>query len=165
MLGRVRQVLFSAITTPRGDSLAAVRVPKAVARQINLALGRPLAPPDELREREQARTLVQQLRSRGAKVKSAGLSSAPVCVYLEKDRNVRELTRVEELLRAKGIEWKRLDIAGDEATLDFVMRTARCERDELPVVFVAEKAVGRYPALVQSDVSGELAKLVSQGGG
>ncbi len=160
MLERVRQALFTAITTPRGDSLAAVRVPKAVARQLNSALGRPLAPPAELREREEARALVEELRSRGAKPTAATAAAAPVFVYFEKDRNVRELTRIEELLRAKGIEWKRLDVANDEATLDFVTRTAHCERDELPVVFVAEKAIGGYPELVQSDVSGELGKLV-----
>lgn len=160
MLERVRQVLLSAITTPRGDSFAAVRVPKAVARQVNSVLGRPLASPEELREREASRALVAELRSRGEKPKAARVASAPVFVYFERDRNVRELTRIEELLRSKGIDWKRLDVTSDEATLDFVTRTARCERDALPVVFVAEKAVGGYAALVQSDVSGELQKLV-----
>ena len=81
-------------------------------------------------------------------------------VYFEKDRNVRELVRIEELLGAKAIAWKRLDVAGDDATIDFVMLQAKCERDDLPVVFVADRAIGGYEALVRSDVSGELGKLV-----
>ena len=51
-------------------------------------------------------------------------------------------------------------VAGDEATLDFVMTKAKCEADDLPVVFVADRVVGSYIALVESDVSGELARLI-----
>jgi glutaredoxin len=79
---------------------------------------------------------------------------------LEEGRNVRELKRIEELLVAKAIVWKRFDISGDEATLEFVARQAHCERDDLPVVFVADRAIGGYDALVRADVSGELERLV-----
>jgi hypothetical protein len=74
---------------------------------------------------------------------------------------VRELTRIEELLGARGFTWKRLEVGDDEATLEFVLRKAGCERDELPVVFVADHAVGTYDAVVRSDVSGELTRLVN----
>jgi hypothetical protein len=83
-----------------------------------------------------------------------------VLVYCESGRNTRELLRIEELLATKGYVWKRLDVSGDEATVDFVTRKAQVERDELPVVFVADEAVGPYPALVRADVSGELERLV-----
>ncbi len=61
---------------------------------------------------------------------------------------MRELVRIEELLSAKSYAWTRLDVAGDEATLDFVMREAACERDDLPVVFVANRVIGNFEALV-----------------
>ncbi len=44
--------------------------------------------------------------------------------------------------------------------MEFVKRLARRNRDGLPVVFVAEDAVGEYEALVQADSLGELARLV-----
>jgi glutaredoxin len=160
MLDRVREALFAAITTPRGDSLAAVRVPKDLARRLNATLGQPLATRDELAKRSKARARLAELRAAGAKAGPVKREDAPVVIYFEKDRNVRELVRVEELLAAKGYSWKRLDVVGDEATLDFVMTKAKCEQDDLPVVFVADHVVGTYTALVEADVSGELARLV-----
>lgn len=160
MLGRVREALFQAISSPRGDSLAAVRVPKDLARRLNATLGEPLAPREELAKRAQAIARLAELRKRNADAKAVLREPAPVFVYFEKDRNVRELTRIEELLGAKSIAWTRLDVANDEATLDFVTRTAACERDDLPVVFVGDHPVGSYTALVESDVSGDLSRLI-----
>jgi hypothetical protein len=160
MLDGLRDALYRAMTTPRGDSLLPVRVPKDLARRLNATLGRPLAPRDELASRARARTRLAELRAVAATPGSSPGDAAPVLVYFEKDRNVRELVRIEELLAAKGIAWTRLDVAGDEATADFVMRKAHCERDELPVVFVADRAIGGFEALVRADVEGELARLV-----
>jgi len=160
MLRLVRSVLHRVISTPRGDSLAAVRVSKDLGQRLNVALGSPLAGPEELAKRERARARLADLRAGGGKGGRIQRDAAPVLVYFEKDRNVRELVRIEELLEAKGIAWKRLDVAGDDATIDFVMLQAKCERDELPVVFVADRAIGGYQSLVRSDVSGELARLV-----
>jgi len=154
MLSLVRSVLHRAITSPRGDSLAPVRVPKDLARRLNVALGSPLAPAEEIARRERARARLEELRAKGGGAERLQRAAAPVLVYFEKDRNVRELTRIEELLAARGHAFKRLDVAGDEATIDFVKLQAKCERDDLPVVFVADRAVGRY------DVSGELERLV-----
>jgi hypothetical protein len=161
MLGRVREALLQAITTPRGDSLAAVRVPKDIARRLNSALGEPLATRAELAKRDAARSRLAELRKAGGPSGPATAAGpAPVFVYFEKDRNVRELGRIEELLAAKGYEWKRLDVSSDEAMLDFILRTAECERDDLPVVFVADQCVGVFTALVKAEVSGELARKV-----
>jgi hypothetical protein len=161
MLFGLRDTLFRAITTSRGDSFAAVRIPKEIARDLNVTLGMFLAPREELTKRSEAGVRLAELRAAGAVSKQAPREAAPVLVYFEKDRNVRELARIEELLGAKGIAWKRLDVAGDEATLNFVMLKAQCENDELPVVFVADTPVGGYQALVDADVSGELARLVA----
>jgi hypothetical protein len=163
MLDRVRDVLYRAITDPSGDSLAPVRIPKDLARRLNATLGRPIAPLDELARRAKARARLAELRS--AKSAAAGEEgttklAAPVVVYFEKDSNVRELTRIEELLGAKGYAYKRLDVAGDQATIDFVMREAGCKRDDLPIVFVASKVIGPLDAVVRADVSGELARAI-----
>jgi len=160
MLTLVRSALHRAVTTPRGDSLAPVRIPKDLARRLNVALGSPIASREELAAREAARARLAELRAAGGKVERSQGAAAPVLVYHEKDRNVREVTRIEELLASKGYAWKRLDVAGDDATIEFVMLQAKCERDELPVVFVADRALGGYDALVRADVSGELARLV-----
>jgi hypothetical protein len=160
MLDRVRDALYRAMTMPEGDSLAAVRIPKDLARRLNATLGRPLAPLAELEKREGARKRLVELRAGKTASAARAKEAAPIVVYHEKDRNVRELTRIEELLAAKGYAWKRLDVADDEATLDFVLRESGTERDKLPVVFVAAKAVGPLESLVRADVSGDLARLV-----
>jgi hypothetical protein len=160
MLTLVRSALHRAITSSRGDSLAPVRIPKDLARRLNVALGSPLAPPEEITQRQKARARLDELRAAGNRGERLQRAAAPVLVYFEKDRNVRELTRIEELLAAKGHAYKRLDVAGDDATIDFVKLQAKCERDDLPVVFVADRAVGRYEDLVRADVSGELERLV-----
>jgi hypothetical protein len=164
MLERVRDALYKAMTAPQGDNLAAVRIPKELARRLNATLGRPFAPIAELQKRERAREHLATLRTAaatGATCAKRAKESAPIVVYFEKDSNVRELTRIEDLLSAKSYKWKRLDIAGDEATLDFVMREAKCERDDLPIVFVASKVIGPLESLVRADVSGELARAVN----
>lgn len=160
MLSRLRDVLYRAITTSRGDSLAAIRLPKELARDINITLGTPLAPREELAKRARAGVRLNELRAAGTAARHAPPAATPVFVYFERDRNVRELGRIEELLAAKGIAWTRLDVAGDEATLSFVTVKAKCEADDLPVVFVADAPIGGYEALVRVDVSGELARLV-----
>jgi hypothetical protein len=161
MLDRVRGALFQAITETHGDSVTAVRVTKGLARGLNAVLGEPLASHDELARRAAARErLAQLLDRRGAPAPSTPRAAAPVFVYHEKDRNGRELARIEELLGAKGFGHTRLDVGGDEAMLDFILRTAGCERDDLPVVFVADRCVGGYRALVEADVAGDLAGWV-----
>jgi hypothetical protein len=163
MFVRLRDALFHAIDSSRGDSLAPVRIPKDLARRLNVTLGSPLAPREELARRSDAAARLRDLRNGAAEAPAPQTAQAPVTVYCEAGRNVRELTRIEELLGAKGYAFKRLEVGDDEATLEFVLRKAGCERDELPAVFVADQAIGTYDALVRSDVSGELARLVRGG--
>jgi hypothetical protein len=165
MASRIRDALYRAITGPRGDAIGALRVSKGLARQVNASLGFPLATRDEIAARVAARAELEELRTSGAKPTRSAAPPAPVFVYFEAGRNVRELNRIEELLGAKGIPWTRLDVRDDEATLEFVTRKAGCEPDDLPVVFVAEHAVGRYPDVVRADVAGDLERLVFGAGG
>lgn len=85
---------------------------------------------------------------------------APVVVYFEKDRNQRLIERVRELLEAKQIPFQSLDVSGDAATLAFIVREAKCEDDDLPIVFVAGAPVGGFNELVDWDVSGRLKAAV-----
>ncbi len=161
MLDTVKDALYRAMTTSRGDSIAPVRIPKDLARRLNVALGSPLANLAELRKRREARARLHALRGSKRPADAPRRSEpAPVMVYFEKDRNARELLRIEEALVAKNIAFTRLDVTGDEATLEFVTRAAGCEPDDLPVVFVAGTAFGGFRELVDADVSGALEKAV-----
>jgi hypothetical protein len=160
MLDRIRDALHRVMTTSRGNALAPIRVSKDLARRLNATLGQPIASREELQKRAAAAGRLAELRSHTAAPSPSKAEIPPVLVYFEKNRNQRELERIEELLRAKGIASKRLDVTGDEATIEFVTRQAGCEKDDLPVVFVADRAIGAYDALVRTDVSGELARLV-----
>lgn len=162
MLDSVRTSLHRALTSERGDSVAAVRVPKDLARRVNALFGWPLCSREELETRREARARLEKLRAAAAPAQKEKLSAgqAPVMVYFQKDRNARMLERISELLDAKKIAFTRLDVTGDESTLDYVMREAHCKDDDLPIVFVAGKPVGGYPKLVEWDVSGELARAL-----
>jgi glutaredoxin len=85
---------------------------------------------------------------------------APVVVYFERDRNQRLIERTRELLQAKQIPFQALDVSGDAATLAFIVREAKCEDDDLPIVFVAGAPVGGFNELVDWDVSGRLKAAV-----
>ncbi|MGA3120935.1 MAG: hypothetical protein ABSF69_09220 [Polyangiaceae bacterium] len=159
----LRGALYRLLNTPRGDAIAPIRIPKDVARRINVALGQPVAPKLELIRREDARRRLVALKATADSSTGARPEAPPVLVYFERDQNVRALARIEELLAARSIPWQRLDVAGDPATFDFVTRRAACDRDDLPVVFVADRPIGGYEALVRADVSGELEFVVRLG--
>lgn len=160
MLDTLRDTLYRAITTSRGDRFAPLRMEKDLLRRLNALFGEPLATKEELARRRNATIRLAALRASGRKTTKQRREAAPVTVYVEKDRAVGELRRIEDTLRAKGIAFKVMDVGGDEATLEFVTRTAKCERDDLPIVFVASTPVGDARALLDADVSGRLESLV-----
>src|SRR5687767_15092229 len=147
MLDPIRTGLHHLITTPAGDGFLPIRVPKILARRMNMFFGSPLCSAADLAKRRAAQKRLQELRASGETV-ALRRDPAPVTVYFEKDRNVRLLSRIEEALTAKKIAFTKLDVSGDEATMQFVTRTAKCEEDDLPIVFVASTPVGGYEALV-----------------
>jgi hypothetical protein len=159
MLDALRATLHRLIETPRGDALAVVRVPKILARNLNDLLGNPLCSVEELGRRRAAAARLSSLKSK-SHGQSVGREPAPVVVYFEKDRNQRLVERVRELLDARGIVYRMLDVAGDERTMAFIVREAQCEEDDLPIVYVGAAAIGGYEKLVESDVSGALRRAV-----
>lgn len=160
MLDQIRSLFHQAITTPRGDSVAAIRVCKDIARGLNHMAGEPLCSPDEIERRRAAARRLADLRAAPPVKAKPKREPAPVIIYFEKDRNQRQLERIQDALGARSIVFKKLDVTGDDRTMSFVTTEAKCERDELPVVFVAGKAIGGLRQLVAFDASGELVKTV-----
>ena len=162
MLDIVRTSLHRIISTPLGDRFAPVRVPKDLARRVNMMLGKPICDAAELERRREAHERLAILRSAAVASSSAPSprAAAPVMIYFERDRNARLLGRIKDTLDSRGITYTELDVTGDETTKNYVMREAKCKEDDLPIVFVAAAAVGGYNDLVEWDVSGQLATAV-----
>ena len=161
MLDTLRTTLHRALVTPRGDFLAPLRLTKDLARRLNVTLGQPICSAQDLETRRRARRRLEELARapKSAQRAEAGpVLAAPVKVYTEGDRNVRELTRIRELLDGRAIVYEVLDVAGDDATIEFVTRAAKCEQDDLPVVFIGATAIGGYNALANADLSGALTR-------
>jgi hypothetical protein len=163
MLDVLRTTLHRAIVTPRGDFLPPVRLTKDLARRLNVTLGQPLCSAEELEKRRRAEAKLAELARtpRSPAVAAAAKVAAvlaPVKVYFEGDRNARELTRIRELLDSRAVVYELLDVAGDEPTIVFVTREAKCEQDDLPVVFIGAAAIGGYNELANADLSGALTR-------
>lgn len=159
MFDFVRTSLHRVIATPVGDGFVGLRVPKDLARRVNTVLGEPLASKAELERRRAARAKLSELKAGGGGATHAEVrEAAPVMVYFEKDRNVRMLERIKDLLTSKNVTFTALEV--DASTKDFVMREARVKEDDLPIVFIAAAPVGGYNDLVDWDVSGRLATAV-----
>ena len=158
-MDRVRTALGTLLNDTRLDGFSPTRVARDLAVRVNRTLGEPLCTAEELTKRKAAAARLTELRGKPRERKTVHVA-APVVVYVEQDRNVRELSRIEELLAAKGIAFEIRDVTSDPAALAFVLREAKIERGDLPAVFVGSEAVGPYPRLVAFDVAGKLTKAV-----
>ena len=162
MLNRVRTSLYRLITTPKGDALSVVRLPKDLARRVNMTLGDPLCSAEEIERRRAGQEKLTKLRSGEVKetVTAPVRIAAPITIYFEKDRNARLFGRIKDVLLAKNLAFTELDVSTDEVAKAYAMREAHCKEDDLPIVFVATTPVGGYNDLVEWDVSGKLETAV-----
>jgi hypothetical protein len=127
----------------------------ARGRKLNDALGRPLAPVDELADRRAF--AAGYGKSASAAASSAKREAAPVIVYhLDKQR--RDLPRFTQVLDAAEIPYTVVNLEGDEATLAAVKRDSKGKR--LPLVFIAGDCIGGREEMTAMDRSGELKKRV-----
>ncbi|MDB4947279.1 MAG: hypothetical protein JWP97_6813 [Labilithrix sp.] len=162
MLDKVRTSLHRLLTTSAGDGFVGIRLPRDLARRVNMTLGDPLCSPEELERRRAGREKLAKLRSGELAAAPAPIVrvAAPITIYFEKDRNARLLGRIRETLAAKNLAFTELDVSADEVAKAYAMREAQCKEDDLPIVFVATTPVGGYNALVEWDVSGKLESAV-----
>jgi glutaredoxin len=84
-------------------------------------------------------------------------AQAPVVVYFD-GKDQRSRVKIEELLKARDITFKLLDVTDDEAERSWVITAAKSE--EFPIVVVAGTPLGGLHELVQLDVQGELKRRV-----
>jgi glutaredoxin len=155
MLNRVtdklRAQVHTALTSTRGDSLRPVRLLREMLGTANDLVGRPFCSQAELDER--------RLETRSAAT-VAPREAAPVMLYFDgKDHRTKK--KIEELLVARDIRFRVLDVTDDEATRSWA--TTQAKQLELPLVFIAGAPVGGLHELMQLDVNGELKKRVFGG--
>jgi glutaredoxin-related protein len=147
MLDSLRIKLNDVLSSQRGSQFKPVRLLKEVLGTANDLVGRPLCTREELDER---RGIV---RTESSDKREA----APVMLYFDgKDHRTKK--KMEEILRAKEIPFKVLDVTDDEASRSWALTQAKAA--EFPLVFVAGEAVGGLHELTQWDVNGQLAKRV-----
>ena len=72
-------------------------------------------------------------------------------VYFD-GKDQRTKTKVEELLNARDIKFRVLDVTNDEAERSWVITAAKSE--EFPIVVIAGTPVGGFHELMQLDVTG-----------
>lgn len=126
--------------------------------KVNNALGRPLAPLDELADRRafamgQHHT-VEPVATATATPRAV---AAPIIVYYM-DKQKRDVAPVEQILGEQKIEYQLLNIEGDPAAQYAVRRDSKGFR--LPVVFIAGEALGGRIELVNAIATGNFTRLV-----
>lgn len=129
----------------------------ATLAKVNDALGRPLAPSEELADRR----AFEAGQQRAASVPNASASprkeAAPVIVYFM-DKTKRDIVPIEQMLGDKQIPYKLLNIEGDPAAQMAVRRDSKGFR--LPVVFIAGEVLGGRIEVLNAIATGELTRLV-----
>lgn len=149
-------------------------------RDLNEAMGRPLASQDELEERRAfeagvaapaaaggvagsdgrsaaTRAAAAAASSAASVTTSDGRVAAPVVVYhLDKHRS--QLPRLTQTLDGADIPYRILNLEGDEATQSSIRRDA--DGRKLPLVFIAGECVGGRDELHTMEKNGTLKKKV-----
>ncbi len=68
--------------------------------------------------------------------------------------------RAEQLLRGKNVEVEEIDVAGDQATRDWLVEATG--QRTVPQIFINGRSIGGYSELSGLDQRGELDALLSQ---
>jgi glutaredoxin len=144
---KLRSIAHQSLAGSESDGPLVRRV-REVANTVNDLLGKPLRAKD-----------VEDDAAKGAPfvVTPAVREQAPVIVYFD-GKDQRTKGKVEELLNARDIKFRLLDVTNDEAERSWVVTAAKSE--EFPIVVIAGTPVGGLHELVQLDVQGELKKRV-----
>jgi len=152
---KLRTGVHQALTSSRGDQLRPIRLVREVLGTANDLVGRPFCSQAELDERREA-------LSGAAAPAPARREAAPVMLYFDgKDHRTKK--KIEELLMAKEIPFKVLDVTDDEATRSWA--TTLAKQVEFPLLFVAGEPIGGLHEVTQLDVNGDLLRRVFGTGG
>jgi glutaredoxin len=145
---KLRTTVHEVLASERGDGYRPVKMLREVLGTANDLVGRPFCSQAELDER----------RAGGASGGgSARREPAPVMLYFDgKDHRTKK--KIEEMLTAKDIPFKVLDVTDDEATRSWA--TTAAKQIEFPLLFIAGEPVGGLHELTQLDVNGQLARRV-----
>jgi len=150
VLDRVRAAGWRALA---GDGAVAQK-----ARALNERLGRPLASPEELADRQAFAAGYTATTAKAATGPApAAREPAPVIVYFL-DKQKRDVPRLTEILDTQHIPYRTMSLEDDPAAQAAVRRDSGGYR--LPVVFIAGDCVGGRVELVNLAASGELKKKV-----
>ena len=147
LLDALRVKINDALVSDAGNQFRAVRMLRDVLGTANDLAGRPICSRAEL---DQRRGVV---RAEGGAEREA----APVMLYFD-GKDHRSKKKMEEVLRARDVPFKVLDVTDDEATRSWALTQAKAA--EFPLLFIAGEAVGGLHELTQLDVNGELARRV-----
>jgi glutaredoxin len=148
LTGKLRSMAHQQLEAREADS-PLVRRLRDVVSTVNDLLGKPIRP-DEAGSGPAA-------ASGPVVVTPVVREQAPVIVYFD-GKDQRTKTKVEELLNAREIKFRLLDVTNDEAERSWVITAAKSE--EFPIVVVAGTPVGGFHELMQLDVTGGLKKRV-----
>lgn len=148
---RVRARVFAALSSKLGEGYEPLRRAREVLATANDLAGRPFCSEAELAERRAA--LAGAAPARAVETREA----APVMLYFDgKDHRTKK--KIEELLKARDVPFRVLDVTDDEATRSWALTTAKLQ--EFPLVFIAGEPVGGLHELTHLDVNGGLVKRV-----
>jgi glutaredoxin len=145
---KLRALAVQSLTGSESDGPWVRRV-REVAATVNDLLGKPLRAKDD--------TDAPAAGASAFVVTPAVREQAPVIVYFD-GKDQRTKIKVEELLAARDIKFRLVDVTNDEAERSWVVTAAK--REEFPIVVIAGTPVGGLHDLVQLDVQGELKKRV-----
>ena len=159
---KLRVFVDQALSSTRGNEDRPVKLLREVLGTANDLVGRPFCTEEELARRRAWRASARPAPVAAAvPVKAAPAQpapvAAPVMVYFD-GKDHRSLAKVEELLKARGIPYKLLDVTDDESTRSWASTTAKAH--EFPLVFIAGESIGGLDELTQADVTGELKRRV-----
>ena len=148
LTGKLRSLAHQQLEAREADG-PLVRRLRDVVSTVNDLLGKPIRPDDDRHD--------PSVGDGPVVVTPAVREQAPVIVYFD-GKDQRTKTKVEELLNAREIKFRLLDVTNDEAERSWVITAAKSE--EFPIVVIAGTPVGGFHELMQLDVTGGLKKRV-----
>ena len=148
LTGKLRSLAHQQLEAREADR-PLVRRLRDVVSTVNDLLGKPIRPDHPTNDATSVGGPVV--------VTPAVREQAPVIVYFD-GKDQRTKGKVEELLNAREIKFRLLDVTNDEAERSWVITAAKSE--EFPIVVIAGTPVGGFHELMQLDVTGGLKKRV-----